>query len=576
MWTNEEEYLCDLKTRWRANWPGDMPIAPEYPHGHIPVSSYLRCWGRQIPDKTAYIYYGREVSYKALDQLSENFAAFLLRSGVRPGDRVAVYLPNCMQFVIAFFGILKASCVYVPVSPQLREEDLGYQLEDSDPSVVVCADWLLDTVVRVRARTNIKLVVSARPSDYLPDKPEIPVPDDLAGESRTAAREAAECLEIIEWAESVSVPGPLPAEPSLDSLAALNYTGGTTGLPKGCEHTHGDLLYTAATSSTYRFIGGGDQTGLVFIPISWIAGENAGLIVPVFSGATCVLLSRWDAESAMVAISRYHVTAMLASLDAYVQIMEHPHVKNYNLSSLTTPLAMSLIRKLNSEYRQRWMSIAGPGSVLREGAYGMTETHTSDTITAGFQTNNRDLVGRPVFCGIPMPGTEFKIVDFNTRALCDINAEGEIAIRTPSLFRGYWRKPAATQEAFQDGWFYTGDIGVLDEDGILHFLGRRKEMLKVNGVSVFPSEIEIMVSRIPGVAGCAVVGRPDERVGERPVAFVELEPSAVGHITAPDIEAWCRSKMARFKLPEVQIIGQLPKSANGKVLKDALKERNGV
>lgn len=569
---NETAYLADLGARWLASRPAGLPEAPQYPHGHIPITGYLRCWGREIADKTAYIFYGRKLSYRELDQLTENFAAFLLRSGLSPGDRVAVYLPNCMQFVIAFFGIMKAGGVYVPVNSMLRDEDLGHQLEDSDPRILVCTDSLLEVFARIRARTNIQRVVVARPGDYLPDRPDIPVPDELSTEPRRAGYDTIDGVELIEWSTSVApTTGRVPVEPALDWLAALNYTGGTTGLPKGCEHTHGDLLYTAATSSTYRFIGGKDEIGLVFIPISWIAGENAGLIVPVFSGATCALLARWNAHAAMTAISRYGVTAMLASLDAYIELMEHPDVGDYDLSSLTTPLAMSLIRKLNPDYRRRWMDIAGSGSVLREGAYGMTETHTSDTITAGFQVNDRDLTGRPVFCGIPMPGTQFKIVDFDTGVLCDLGTEGEIAIRTPSLFRGYWQKPAATAEALRNGWFYTGDIGVLDEAGILHFLGRRKEMLKVNGVSVFPSEIETFVGRLAGVAGCAVIGQTDERLGERPVAYVELQPSAVGHLTESDIEAWCRSHMARFKVPQVKIVDELPKTATGKVRKEVLK-----
>jgi long-chain acyl-CoA synthetase len=359
------------------------------------------------------------------------------------------------------------------------------------------------------------------------------------------------------------------AEVDLDDIAALNYTGGTTGMPKGCEHTQRDMLYTAATAATFSFQLTTEDIGLGYLPSFWIAGEDCCILVPILSGATHIMLGRWDAEAMLQAIDHYQVTFTGGIVDNFVELMAHPDVDRYNLRSIKGVIVASFVKKMNLDYRRRWMELSG--SIMREASYGMTETHTWDTFTTGLQQDDLDLKSQPVFCGLPMPGTELKIIDFETGELMPLGREGEIVIRTPSLLKAYWNKPEETKKSLRNGWLHTGDIGVIDEEGYLHFLGRRKEMLKVKGMSVFPPELEALIARHPAVVGCGVVGKPDEEKGEVPVAFIQLYPEYQEKITAEELQSWCYKNMASYKVPIVKIIQQLPLTATGKLKKEELK-----
>lgn len=562
--TDEHEYLADLRERQRKSWPTGLPTGLTYPFGERPLTDYLREWAGTHPERDLLVFYGRRFSFAEIDHLSDRFAGFLLGHGIQPGDRVAVMLPNCPQFVIAFYGILKAGAVHVPVNPMFREDELAYELADSGAGTALVWDVLAPMVDDVRARVALDLVVTTRLDEYLPARPTLPVPSMVY---RRPSRPAGDVgWEAVERARlPVQWPGL-----DLDGLAALNYTGGTTGMPKGCMHSQRNMLYTAACATSLRPAGpseGSTAVGLVFIPLFWIAGEDGGLIIPVFAGSTCVVLTRWDPKAVLSAIESYGVTSMSATVDNYVELMDHPDFSRHDLRSLRAAGAMSFVTKLRPDLRERWRRATGGCSTLREGSYGMTETHTIDTFVTGFDVGDADLRSRPVFCGLPMPGTELKIVDFESGALVPAGAEGEICIRTPSLFRGYWGQPAATAAALRSGWLHTGDIGMLDEDGCLHFLGRRKEMLKVNGMSVFPSEIEALLAGHPDVQGSAVVGVSDPRAGEAVVAFVLPRQEARDRIDVDRLTSWCHDHMAVYKVPRIRLVDELPLTATGKVKK---------
>jgi long-chain acyl-CoA synthetase len=275
-------------------------------------------------------------------------------------------------------------------------------------------------------------------------------------------------------------------------------------------------------------------------------------------------------EAGLTAIDRYKITSMGGIVDNYLEIMDHPDAEKYNLHSLQSSTAPSFVKNITPEYRRRWKELTG--SILRGSSYGMTETHTYDTYTEGMQTKDMDLKSQPVFCGIPMPGTQFKIVDFDTRELVPLGHEGEIVIQTPSLMKAYWKKPEETKRSIKDGWLYTGDMGMLDEEGYLHFLGRRKEMIKMKGMSIFPSEIEMLLGRHPAIAGSGVIGKPDPEKGEVPVAFIKLNPNSEGKISEKELADWCRKNMATYKVPIIKIVKELPLTATAKVKKEELKK----
>jgi fatty-acyl-CoA synthase len=560
---NEKDYLDQVHALWRKAWPKGATREPQYLHGEVALTEYLRIWAKKQPEHPAVIFYGHVMSYADLDKQSDRFAALLVSKGVKKGDRVAVFMPNCPQFHIVFFGILKLGAVHVPVSPLSRAFELSYELNDTDAEVIVAQDQLIETVNQVRGETKLREIIVTSFADVIPTMPTIPVPDSLRA-PRVAIPGATDLLPALAAMGDVA---PLPPA-GLDDVAALNYTGGTTGMPKGCVHTQRDMVYTAAANYGTGLTSNERSVFLSFFPEFWIAGENLGLIFPLFSGATLVLLARWDAVGVLEAIEKHKVSIMAMPVDGAVEMMDHPRFKEFDLSSLSQVRVVSFVKKLNAGYRQRWKDLTG--TILAESSWGMTETHTSNTFTTGFQDDNFDLNSQPIFVGLPVPGAEFKITDFETGELLPIGTEGEIRVRTPSLLKGYWNKPEATAECLVDGWLRTGDIGLIDADGFIHFLGRRKEMLKVKGMSVFPPEIEALLGQHPAVLGSGVVGREDPGKGQVPVAFIQLKPEAAGTVTPEEIQAWCKERMAVYKVPEVRIIDALPMTATGKVKKQEL------
>ncbi len=559
---NENDYLETLRALWARNWPAGVPRELHYPLGERPVSDCLRERAKRQPAKPAIVFYGRELGFGELDDLSERFAALLLQRGVARGDRVAVFMPNCPQFLVAFYGILKLGAVHVPVNPLFKREEVLYELKDSGAQVMVTLDQLYPVAHEARAAGALRHVFVTSFAEMLPPAPTLALPPALT-QPRLACADAEDLLPALARTAPVALP---PAD--LDAIAALNYTGGTTGLPKGCIHTQRDMLYTAAATLSVTVGGQEDDVGLGVNPVFWIAGENALVIQPVVSGNTTVMLARWDPVAWMQAVERYRVTVTGLVLDSAVEVMDHPDAGRYDLRSLRSMRCSSFVKKLGIGYRERWRALTG--STLIEAAWGMTETHTNDTFTRGMQDGDFDLKAQPIFTGLPVPGTELKICDFDTGALKPLGEEGELCCRTPSLFKGYWQRPEATAESIRGGWLHTGDIACIDEQGYLHFLGRRKEMLKVKGMSVFPAELEALLGMHPAIVGSGVIGRPDPARGEVPVAFVKLDPAAGASLTAEQLQAWCRERMATYKVPEIRIVAELPTSATGKVLKREL------
>ncbi len=551
--------LADLQQR---HWPAGVPREAVHPFGVIPLSDYLRRWAAQQPDKAAVIFYGATTTYGELDALSDRCAALLHSHGVRPGDRVAVMLGNCPQFHIVFFAILKLGAVHVPVNPLFKEQEMLYELNDSGATVLVVLDQLAEMAGKVLPKTGVKTTFVTSFQDALPAQPTLPVPPSILT-PHTVPTGMHDLMPAVQAASAT----PPAFTPDLDAPAALNYTGGTTGMPKGCVHTQRDMLYTAATTCSVANDIGPDEITLNYMSLFWIAGENAGMIFPIFTGSTVVLLARWDPVGAMAAIERYKVTRTAMVVDNAVEIMDHPKLGEYDLHSLQAMRVSSFVKKLNPSYRERWFALTG--TVMVEAAWGMTETHTCDTFTTGQQRDNLDLRGQPVFVGLPVPGTVIKICSFQTGETLAVGQEGEIVAHSPSLLKSYWNKPEATGESLKGGWFHTGDIGVFDDRGCLHFLGRAKEMLKVKGMSVFPAEVEALLGQHPDVLGSGVIGQADADKGEIPIAFVRIREGST--LTEAALAAWCRDNMASYKLPQIRFIAELPMTATGKVKKHELQ-----
>ena len=560
---DQSSILHAQRTAREATWPAGVPRQIRYVHGEVPLTEYL-AWRAQIHgDKPAFHFYGADISFARLERESSAVAAYLLRNGVCRGDRVAIQLQNCPQYVIAFWGIIKAGAVVVPVNPMFKATESAYELNDSGATVLFAQSEYLSMVAAVRDRTSVRHVIRVDIADYISADNDLPLP--FSGARPDDSADALWSDAIADDTSGVTLP-----RADLDALAVLNYTGGTTGMPKGCEHTQRHMLYTLAATATARgSIANEEDTAeaisLSFLPVFWIAGENAAVISPIYTGGTCVMLTRWDPVAVLTCVDRFKVSAMSGTVDNYLELIDHPDLVKHNLSSLKAPSAMSFVTKLTPLIRQQWRDRVGPDSVLREGSYGMTETHTQDTFLNGFQDGDRDINGRPTFVGLPMPGTEIKICDFDTHEIVPTNVEGEIVVRSPSVMTAYWRNPKATAASMRDGWFFTGDLGVVLDDGSIRYLGRKKEMLKVNGMSVFPSELESLLIQNPGVGAVAVVGVADAERGERPRAYVEVANDR--NVTVEELSAWANANIAKYKVPEFVLVDRIPRTATGKIRK---------
>lgn len=536
-----EDQLRDLRARQDKARRGRQQDTAEHRAGTRTVPGYVAHWARTAPDRPALVFGDEVISYGQLEVLTDRLAGWLDARGVRPGDRVGVQLPNCPQFVVAMLAVLRAGAVHVPVNPMFRAAELSHELRDAGPEIVITHSSLVAVLDEVREGTAVREVLVADDSEA--------------------------------WAAAVGHAPLGRIADDLDALAALNYTGGTTGMPKGCEHTQRHMVYTATAIDNGRGPRPVDDgiVSLCFLPVFWIAGENLGILAPLVSGGTSVLLPRWDPAAVLAAIARHQVTTMAGTVENYLELLSHPDFARHDVTSLTAPLAVSFIRGLTPELRARWRAAVGPDSVLREASYGMTETHTSDTNTLGFQDGDHDLSGDATFCGLPVPGTDFLIVDFTTGEPVPIGEPGEITVSGPSVLTRYWRAPEATAAALRDGRLHTGDIGRFDEDGCLYYLGRDKDMIKVKGMSVFPAEVETLLARHPDVLAAAVVAVADPEAGQRPYAYVRTVPGSA--LTAQELRTWAAGAMATYKVPTVEILDELPLTATGKIKKTELAER---
>ena len=544
---------------WMKSWQADLPRELTFEHGKIPVHEYLRIRASETPDKTAVIFYGRKISYKELDESSDRFAAYLTAQGVVKGDRVGIFMGNCPHYVIAHFGVQKIGASVCPCSPLFKEMELEHELNDAGIKVLVSWDILLPVALKTVPKTGVTRVVSAHLADYLPPEPELPI-IDIMQIPKQQIDGVDDFIKILEDYE----PNPPRVEIDMENDVGLfQYTGGTTGLPKGCMLTHYAALFkTAAVSNITKMTK--DTVSLVTMPIFHIAGMLAGMNSCILAGGTQVLITRFEVLSTVMAIEKYKADFWYSAVPMNVGIMNTPEAKDYDLTSLKLCLTSSFGIQLTEEIALQWKDFS-KGGVLLEGAYGLSETHTADT----YMPRDKVKYGAT---GIPGYETDFKIVDLEdyTKEL-PVGETGEIVVQNPGVFKGYWNKPVETQSTLIDGWVYTGDIGRFDEDGYLYLLGRKKEMIKVSGFSVFPEEVELMLNRYPGVAQTAVIGVPDPKKGEVVKAFIVMAPGQTAK--AEDIQKWAKENMSSYKYPAViEFRDVLPTLGTGKLLRRALKE----
>jgi long-chain acyl-CoA synthetase len=526
----------------------------------FPLHEYLRAHARQQPDKAAYLWYGRAISYAELDRASDAFAARLAVLGVGKGHPVALFLNNCPQYVMAHYAIQKLGAIVCPCGPLNKEHELEYQLNDLKARIIIAADNLLPVVAQVRAKTALTHVFAVRYADLLPEQPSVDIPAELLAMKNQPKPLPADVEDFIVATQGHAKPASVALD--MDDVALMTYTSGTTGLPKGAMLSYRNALYKSAAAANCNGVAGGDVL-LAIAPLYHIAGMVMGINVTVYTGATSVLLYRFDPLAVLQAIERHRVTWWYSIAPMNVFAMQVPSAKDFDLSSLRMNPVTSFGIVFTEALANQWKTFARNCSSF-EAAYGLSETHTVDT----YMPHEAVRWGTQ---GKAIPGNEIRILDAESDRACAIDEVGEIVMRNAGVFKGYWNKPEATAKTLRDGWVYTGDMGKLDADGYLTFIGRFKEMIKVSGYSVFPEEVESILIKHPAIAQAAVIGVPDADKGEVVKAFVVLKPGQTA--SAADVVAWSRDNMATYKAPrEVKLIAALPTTGAGKVLRRLLKD----
>lgn len=545
---------------WMENWPSDVPTQLVYRKGEKPLFAYLQEHARDIPDQTAYIFYGREITWSELDLYTDRFAGFLSAKGLKKGDKVMLFLQNCPQYLIAHYGAQKIGAIVVPANPMFKQMELEYEANDVGASVIVTSDDLYPIVESARDQTDIREVVVSNYRDLTASAPPFRLPQELEYEKQSYLQ-THDMMEIID-----KHPTDYP-EPDInidEDVCLIVYTSGTTGRPKGAMLTYKNALYKTACASEFYQLNSHDCL-LGVMPICHIAGNVLGVGMPAYTGASVVLQTRFEPDIVLSAMDKYNCTAFYGVTPMLLGMMDHPQATSFNLSSLKLTLCTSFGITFTEEIAQRWNAYVGGGFAVEAG-YGLSETHTCDV----FMPKQSDKFGAN---GLPVFDSIIKIVDPETGKELPVGDQGEIIIKNAGVFKGYLNRPDKTAETLRDGWVYTGDIGRFDSEGYLYFIGRTKEMIKCSGYSVFPEDVEAMLLNHPAVHQPAVIGVPDPTRGESVKAFIVLNPQYKGKITPDEIISWARENMAAYKYPrQVVFKDELPATGTGKVLRRLLKD----
>ena len=551
-----------LERPWYKSWPGylakEANVAPE------PLYSVLTSSAMRFGSRPCLAYQGRTMNYADVDDLSSKFASALLGLGLNKGDRVAIFSPNTPQFVISYFGILKAGGVVVPCSPLYKERELENQLRDSGSSIVIAANDvvrgndLYASLEGCRQRLKLAHVITASVTDYLPG-----IKRALAGFAKVKKVERHDTLAFVDLVRrSRPAQSPAPVNPNED-VAVLQYTGGTTGTSKGAMLTHYNLLAAAAIGAMSLPLTERDVS-LAVLPLFHIFGMTACLNAPLLTGGEVVLLPRFDVREVMHTIQKEKVTCFCGVPTMYIAINNHQDVARFELK--TVRVAFSGGAALPLAVSKKFNELTG--GKLVEG-YGLTET-------AAVGSTNPFEGGLPKegSIGIPFPSTDARVVSLEDPGrLLPPGEVGELALKGPQVMKGYWQNDEETRLVLKDGWLLTGDIAKMDDDGYFFIVDRKKDMIDVGGLKVYPREVEEVLFEHPSVKEAAVIGVPDEYRGETVKAFVVLKDPGSKEKAEAEITAYCKERLANYKVPRrYEFVQDLPKTLVGKVLRRKLKE----
>lgn len=540
-----------------------IPTTCMYPECTLP--ELLARSASRFPDAAALYFYGYRITYDELNRLVTRCARGLQRLGVRPGDRVAIMLPNSPQCIIAYYGALRAGAIVVQTNPLYQERELETQLRDSGAETIIALDLFYPRIQAIQARTALTRLIITSVRDYLPGLKWLlyPIKAKLNGKWMSIPKRPPlyDFVELLNWPEANGDDW-MPPAARPDDLALLQYTGGTTGIPKGVMLTHRNVIANATQCRTWMpECREGQEIFLGVIPFFHVYGLSTCQHVAIMTGSLLVLLPRFEVTEVLEAIQTHRVTVFSAIPMMFLKVIEDPNVHRYNLRSLR--ICLSGASPLHAELQDRFERLTGV--TLTEG-YGLTE---AGPVTHCNPINNRGPQGS---MGVLFPDTEARIVDLETgeREVPDGEA-GELTVRGPQIMRGYWNNDTETRAVLRNGWLHTGDIVRADANGFFFLVDRKKDMIKTRGENVYPREVEEVLFRHPAIKDVVVAGVPDRLYGEAIKAYVVVQDGQT--VTEQELILHCRQSLARFKVPaSIAFRKELPRTVVGKVLRRTLQK----
>ncbi|GKV64726.1 MULTISPECIES: AMP-binding protein [unclassified Sporosarcina] len=545
----------------RPYWPSTVPEKLTYRLGEIPLHEYVKHNAQEQSEKTAFQFYGNAISWQELDDQIDRLAQFFVTQNFVKGERIALFMQNCPQYIIGHYAIQRMGGIVVPLNPMYREAELVYLIQEADIKGIIAGQEIYSRIEKIADEVpGLHCKITTNYIDYVPAQPDLPFPQEY-NLPKERADGTFDFISIIQENEPLAS---YPPTNIWEDVALLVFTSGTTGRPKGAMLTHGNALYkTAAAVAGNEMMQ--EETLLSIAPLSHIAGMLMGVNIPVYHACQTILMTRFDPAATVLAIEKYRVTTWYSIAIMNWAIMQLPGVEKRDFSSLKKNLSTSFGLQVTKELADQWKAVT-KGCPMYEAAYGLSETHTGDT----FMPQENVKYGS---CGIAVNETEIKIIDPATGEEMPAGKEGEVIIRGPGVFTGYLNRPEATEETLREGWLHTGDFGKLDEEGYLYYLGRIKELIKCSGYSVFPDDVEALLSNHSAVSQSVAIGVPDTKRGENVKAFIILKQEFKGKIEPQEIIDWAKENMAAYKYPrEVEFIEELPTTSSGKILRRLLKE----
>jgi long-chain acyl-CoA synthetase len=535
----------------------DYWVRPHMNYPRRPLHEILRITAVEVPDRPATAFLGAHLTFSQIKEQSDKLATALSRLRIAKSDRVGIMLPNCPQYLIAAFALLRLGATVVNINPLYTPREILVVAQDSGMCALLTLDALAPNVLAVREQTKIENTIITSLAEY--------------SRAATPPATVASALRFADLLAEVDEPDLPRVEINPDEdVAVLQYTGGTTGVPKGAMLTHYNIFANVVQTEGWgnRSSRRGEDTHLLVIPFFHIYGFTVGMITGTWLGVQQVLIPKYDVEALLNAIRDYRPSYFPAVPTIYISLLNHPKAKEYGIDKVRTfnsgsaPLPVEVIEQFEQM----------TGGTLNEG-YGLSE--------ASPVTHSTPSLGRrkPGSIGLPLPDTEMKIVDLETGTReVAVGEEGELCIAGPQVMKGYWSRPDETAIALRPDaegrtWLYTGDVARMDEDGYTYIVQRKKDMIIVSGFNVYPSEVEGVLYMHPAVIEAAVIGVPDAYRGEAVKACVVLKSGAT--VTSEELVEHCKSGLAEFKVPStIEIRQSLPKTAVGKILHRVLREED--